>query len=72
MVLSLVRSVCLHHLLHACIVYRGIEEIARYCPEHINVKKDNGSTPLHVAVANEHCGVVSLLACHVSHAEITW
>jgi len=43
-----------------------MEEIARYCPQHINFKKDNGSTPLHVAVANSHCDIVSLLACHPS------
>ena len=53
-------------------VYRGMEEIARYCPQHINFKKDNGSTPLHVAVANSHCDIVSLLACHVSHCHLTW
>ncbi len=37
----------------------------RFHPELINMKKDNGSSPLHVAAANNHYDVVSLLASHV-------
>ena len=47
-------------------IYSGMEEMIRHCPQDINLRKDNDSTPLHVAVTNHHCDVVSLLASHVS------
>ena len=43
----------------------------RHCPQYINARKDNDSTPLHVAVTNHHCDVVSLLASHVSKQSYT-
>ena len=53
-------------------IYSGMEEIVRHCPQHINARKDNDSTPLHVAVTNHHCDVVSLLASHVSERDFLY
>lgn len=41
----------------------------RHCPQYINARRDNDSTPLHVAVTNHHCDVVSLLTSHVSECD---
>ncbi len=53
----------MYHILY--FLFSALEELVRFHPELINVKKDNGSSPLHVAAANNHYDVVSLLASHV-------
>ena len=42
-----------------------MEAIVRYYPEHVNLKKDDGYTSLHVAALNDHSDYVALLASHV-------
>jgi len=37
-----------------------------YHPEHINLKKDDGFSPLHMAALNNQVDLVALLASHVS------
>ena len=36
-------------------------------PQHVNMQKDDGYTPLHVAVANNHPDIAELLVQQVSH-----
>ena len=38
-----------------------------YYPELVNLKKDDGYTPLHMAAVNNHLDLTALLASHVWH-----
>lgn len=46
--------------------HRGLEEFIRYHPQLINLQKDDGFSPLHIAAVNDHCDLVSFIASHVS------
>lgn len=43
--------------------YRGIEQFIGRFPEHVNmIKMDDGHSALHIAAANDHLDIVSLLS----------
>ena len=44
---------------------RGVEELIKWYPNTIDTAKKDGFTPLHIAAANGHTDIVSLLASHV-------
>ena len=46
--------------------YRGIEQFIGRFPEHVNmIKMDDGHSVLHIAAANDHLDIVSLLSSMV-------
>ena len=45
---------------------RAMEQFIRKFPEHINIKKDDGYTPLHLAALNDHLDVLTALVDDVS------
>ena len=51
------------HFISPC---SGLEECLRFYPEQVNVPKEDGYTPLHIAAANNDCDLVSLIASSVS------
>ena len=53
-----------------CPLCSGLEEILRFHPELVNLPKDDGYTPLHIAAANNFADLVSLIASHVSKLKI--
>jgi len=42
--------------------HRAVDHFIRRFPQHINLKKDDGYTPLHLAALNDHLDVVTVLA----------
>ena len=40
---------------------RAVEQFIRKCPAHINIKKDDGYTPLHLAALNDHLDALTVL-----------
>ena len=44
---------------------RGVKEFISRFPQHINLPKDDGYTPLHLAALNDNGDVVTLLAQEV-------
>lgn len=46
--------------------FSGLEECLRFYPEYVNLTKDDGYTPLHLASANNYADLVSLIASNVS------
>ena len=47
-------------------MYRGIEQFIGRFPEHVNmIKMDDGHSVLHIAAANDHLDIVSLLSSMV-------
>lgn len=45
---------------------RALEQFIRKNPDLINLRKDDGYTPLHLAALNDHLDVVTMLVDHVS------
>lgn len=58
------------HIASFCPLCSGLEEILRFHPELVNLPKDDGYTPLHIAAANNFADLVSLIASHVSNLKI--
>ena len=53
-------------------LYSGVEELIKWHPDLINMTKKDGFTPIHIAAANGHTDVVSLLASHVRPCALTY
>ena len=51
-------------------LFSGLEEILRFHPELVNLPKDDGYTPLHIAAANNFADLICLIASHVSKLKI--
>lgn len=48
--------------------FRAVEEFITCFPQHINLRDDEGLTPLHVAAIANHCDIVTYLAEQVYHS----
>ena len=46
--------------------YRAMEQILTHFPQYVNLQKDDGYAPLHVAVANNHPDIAEFLVQQVS------
>ena len=55
-----------------CYMSRAIEHFVRKQKESINLTKDDGYTPFHLAALNDHLDVVTALAEMVSHTTYEW
>lgn len=45
----------------SCCTYSGVEECIEHRPQFINLKDEEGATPLLLAIAHDHCHVASYL-----------
>ena len=60
------------NLLLLCMcIYRAVEQFVARFPQYLNRQKDDGYSPLHIAVANNHPDVAEFLAQQVSHVSYT-
>ena len=49
-----------------CFLFSAVEESIEYFPELVNLKDDDGKTPLHIAIANDHFHLATYLMEMVS------
>ena len=47
-------------------IFRAVEQFVAHFPQCLNHQKDDGYSPLHIAVANNHPDVAEFLAQQVS------
>lgn len=49
-----------------CLCFSAVDHFIRRYPSNVDIRKDDGYTPLHLAALNNHLDVVTSFAEHVS------
>ena len=60
---------CMNLLLLCMCICRAVEQFVARFPQYLNHQKDDGYSPLHIAVANNHPDIAEFLAQQVSFIE---
>lgn len=53
-------------LVSSCLCFSAVDHFIRRYPSDVDIRKDDGYTPLHLAALNNHLDVVTSFAEHVS------